>query len=390
MPETIDRQGDPLAFKVRQGGARPPLLTGSEGRDVIKVEARQLHHHQKETVVTEGAGGCAWRIPSDEGAQLTGTDLAPFPLGFFNAGLQADLHLHIAYLARARGVVLDSVEIDLTNRYWTSGSFVQGTSTGRAEPTEIEVRVQSPSDTAKVSEIVQAAMKRSPAMALLRSALTNTFAIYINGRRRHVVGVENSQSPDATDPLRAYAQAPRPLPGWTAPRALLEKTGQKEVGKPQLAPSVIPNRMTRTVHGHGRTSSAGLLEVETWLGLPGSSHFRICTSDGTHDNAPSGLALLSLGISVCYMTHLSRFIEYMKLPIRGVRLVQYNPYDVGAAGAVAGPVDTHLFVNGAAPEETHVGLLSNAARACYLHAACVTANEPELRIVHNGTAVRAA
>ena len=352
MPDTIDKHGDPLAFVVRRGGARSPLMSGEAGRDVIKVEARQLHHHQKETVVTEGNDGDSWRIPSDEGAQLTGTDLAPFPLGLFNAGLQGDLYRQICAFAAARGIGLDGVEIDLINRYWASGSFVQGTSTGHAEPTEIEVRIDSPADAQSVAGLVRAAMARSPAMALLRRPLTNTFAIYINGRRRQVAGVENSPAPDAADPFRVYAQAPRPLADQSTPTNLMGKTGKREEGTPQLAPSVIPNRMTRTVYGYGKAARpSGPFEVETWLGLPGSSHFRICTSAAPGE-APSGLALLSVGISVCYMTHLSRFIQYMKLPIRGVRLVQFNPFEIGASNAVAGPVDTHLFLNGEAPEET--------------------------------------
>ena len=392
MQDTILATGDPLAFKVRKGGARSRLLAGVEGRDVVKVEARQLHHHQKEAVVTEGADGDAWRIPSDEGAQLSGTDLAPFPLGLFNAGLQGDLHQRIKSIARERGIALDGVEIDLINRYWASGSFVQGTSTGHAEPADIEVRIQSSSETAKIAELVHSAMALSPAMALLRRPLINTFAIYINGRRRRVEGVENSPNPDATDPFRVYAQAPRPLANVQPSSDLIEKTGKAEEGTPQLAPSVIPNRMTRTVYGYGATSSQrGLWDVETWLGLPGSSHFRIRCCDGASENAPSGLALLAVGISVCYMTHLSRFIQYMKLPISSVRLVQLNSFEIGGGGAKAGPVDTHLFLNGEAPEETHVGLLSNAARACYLHAACAAAEEPQVRIVHNGApVVRAA
>jgi len=83
------------------------------------------------------------------------------------------------------------------------------------------------------------------------------------------------------------------------------------------------------------------------------------------------------------MTQLARYIENMKMNIRGVRLVQFNPY-VAGSNATAEPIDTHLFLNGEAREETHLQLLSIAARTCYLHAASKTATEPNLRIVHNG------
>ncbi|HEX2215366.1 MAG TPA: hypothetical protein VHG27_01510, partial [Xanthobacteraceae bacterium] len=105
MTDTIDAHDDPLAFKFRQGKGRSPLLAAG-GRDVIRVEARQLAHHQKEAVVTEGGDGSAWRLTSDEGVHLKGTDLAPFPLGFFNVGMQADLYRRLRELAPRRGISL--------------------------------------------------------------------------------------------------------------------------------------------------------------------------------------------------------------------------------------------------------------------------------------------
>ena len=123
--------------------------------------------------------------------------------------------------------------------------------------------------------------------------------------------------------------------------------------------------------------------TDTWLGMPGTSHFRLISEESRNDSAPSGLALLSAGIAFCYMTQLSRYIESMKMDIHGVRLVQFNPYVVGAR-ATAEPIDTHLFLNGDAAPETHSQLLTIAARTCYLHAASKTPTEPNLRIIHNG------
>jgi hypothetical protein len=76
----------------------------------------------------------------------------------------------------------------------------------------------------------------------------------------------------------------------------------------------------------------------------------------------------------------------MKLEISGVRLVQFNPFVAGDK-AVAEPIDTHLFLNGTAPEEMHLKLLTVAARTCYLHAAAKSPIDPKVRIVHNGASV---
>jgi hypothetical protein len=381
--DTIDRHGDPLGFKLRQGARRSPLLSAG-GRDVVKVEARQLAGHQKEAVVTEGAEGSAWRLTSDEGRHLRGTDLAPFPLGYFNAGMQSDLYGRIRALAAARDIALGQVEIRVVNHYWLTGSFIHGTGEGHAEAPDIEVRIETGASAETVKALVASAMDASPAIAFLRTPLTgNTFALYINGRRRPIEGVANSPAADAGDPYRVYAAAPRPLA--TSPRHdLVEKTGRLEQGTPEPAAATVTNRLIRNIFGEGRSLGRdGVYAVDTWLGVPGASHFRLVTDEGSGDGAPCGLALLSAGMAFCYMTQLSRYIENMKMGIRGVRLVQLNPYVAGPAAAVE-PVDTHLFLNGEAPDETHLQLLTVAARTCYLHAAAKTPTEPNLGIIYNG------
>ena len=385
LTDTIDMNGDPLAFLVRRGSAA--ALKSSRG--VIKVEARQMAKHQKEAVAAEGAEGNAWRLTSDEGLHLKGTDLAPFPLGFFNAGLQADLYGRIRTLAAARGIALDAIAIRVVNHYWLIGSFIHGTGEGHAEAPDIEVAVQSGASADAIEALIAAAMDASPAIAFLRAPLVgNSFALYINGRRRPVEGIANSPSPDAGDPYRVHARAPRPLEPH-ARRDLIEKTGRVEQGEPQLLAPTVTNKLIRNIFGNGKPVGDGRFEVDTYLGIPGASHFKLVSDEGEAGAAPCGLTLLSAGIAFCYMTQLSRYIENMKMNIHGVRLVQFNPYVAGPK-AMAEPIDTHLFLNGEAPEETHLKLLSIAARTCYLHAASKTPVEPNLRIVHNGRAVARA
>jgi uncharacterized OsmC-like protein len=386
LSDTIDMHDDPLAFRFKAGG-RTPLLTG--GRDIIKVEARQLAGHQKEAVVAEGVAGGGWRLTSDEGRHLKGSDLAPFPLGFFNAGMQADLYGRIRRMAMERGVPLDGVTIRAVNHYWLTGSFIHGTGEGHADAPEIEVQVESAAPSAQIETLVAAAMDASPAIAFLRAPLSgNTFALYVNGRRRAVAGVANSTAGDTADPYQAYSRAPRPLDS-NARRDLIVKTGRVEQGEPQPAGPTVTNKLIRNIFGEGRSVGGGVFEVDTWLGLPGMSHFRLTADESGEAAAPCGLALLSAGIAFCYMTQLSRYIENMKMKISGVRLVQSNPYVAGPKAAVE-PIDTHLFLNGEAPEETHLQLLTIAARTCYLHAAAKTPVQPKLRIVHNGRALARA
>ena len=212
--------------------------------------------HQKEAMVTIGRDGSAWRLTSDEGKHLRGTDLAPFPLGFFNAGLQSDLYGRMWRLAAAGDIKLTSVAIRVINHYWLTGSFIHGTGEGHAEAPDIEVQIESDASGERVKALVYAAMDASPAIAFLRASLTaSTFALYINGRRRKVEGVANSTSADAADPFLTYTTAPRPLDP-TARRDLVEKTGQVEPGATEPASTTVTNKLIRNVIGESGDFSA--------------------------------------------------------------------------------------------------------------------------------------
>jgi uncharacterized OsmC-like protein len=88
---------------------------------------------------------------------------------------------------------------------------------------------------------------------------------------------------------------------------------------------------------------------------------------------------MAAGIAFCFMTQLSRYIEHMKLDINGVRLVQSVAFSTAReTGGQAGPVHTHLFLNGRAEEELHENLMRIVARTCYLHVTLSAALEPDI------------
>lgn len=385
--ESIESSGFPLAFKVRQGQAT--AAASASGRAVFLAEARQIGGHQKECVAQEGEGGCAFRLVSDEGAQLKGTDLAPFPLGFYSAGLNADLVNRIVALARTRAIALASLDVEVHNRYSMTGSFFQGTGVGAAEPAKLKVRVDSRASSAQIDELVRDAALASPALATMRVPLVNTFALYVNGRRRQVTRLPVSPSPDAVDPFVTYRKPPAPLEGAAAPRDLVYKTGGTTQGEFVYQAAETKGRVVIDVWGNCRlTDPAGLTETVVRLGFPRTSHFAIRSDERAGGgSAPCGLALTSAGIVFCYITQLLRYIEHQKLKIRGVRIVQASPYALSGAPAgawtgAAEPVDTHLFLNGEESEEAYEMLMTVAARTCYLHAALGATLPPQIDIEH--------
>ncbi|MGI9597595.1 MAG: OsmC family protein, partial [Acidimicrobiales bacterium] len=225
----------------------------------------------------------------------------------------------------------------------------------------------------QLERLVRDAVDASPAFASMREPVANTFAIYVNGRRRAVNTMRPSPAADAPDPFLSYSAAPAPVEADAYLPDLIHKTGQKSDGRSEVAPGDMKTKQIRPVYGRSRMPGpSGVTEVDVVLGIPGASHFAMRTDERTTDDrAPCGLSLLSAGIAFCYMTQLSRYIEYQKMAIRAVRLVQDIPYTIRADGDrwIGGlePADTHLFLSGDEDDETFERLMRIAERTCYLH-----------------------
>lgn len=375
MEDSIDGTGHPLAFKVRQGARAGCVANVPGARDVYRVEARKIFGHQKEIVVAEGSGGSVWRVTSDEGPNLKGTDLAPFPLAFWNASMQADYVNRLLHLARVRSVPLEIVGVRLLNQYYFQGSFFKGTGQGSADPVDVHVAVRSTASPTAVAALLDAALAASPVHAAFATPLVNTFALYVNGRRVPVVRVAASARPDELDPYKAHAGAPVPLAGAGDLQPIIERLPMDPSEGP---PKVIPaeGRIPIPIRGTGAPlQPTGVFAATAFPAGPGSRFRILCDERRDVEGAPSALAHAAAGIAFCYMTQLTRYIEHRNHKVRAVRMVQTLPFTLAgdaAADTLRGgiePVDTHVFLHAEEPDEVMQNLLEVAENTCYLHAA---------------------
>lgn len=380
--DSILRYGDPLGFRVRAGASRPEAVVGS-GHGRFRVEARAAEAQQKEAVLIEGDQGSVWRLTADEGAVMNGHDIAPFPLGYLIAGVAGDLFNRLKAAARRRGAGLARVDIGMSHTFGSSGSFIQSTATASSEATEIEVALSGPLSAAEARSLLADALDASPAIAFLREPVRDsTFALIINGRRRLSLGKPSSPAADIADPFMTHHRPPRP-DGGTGGVAILEKPGITETGEAPPVPLGSSGKRLFTIAGRGSGIGNGRFLTETWIARPGMSHFRILSDESPADAAPSALGLLSTGIAFCFLTQLHRYVEAQKLAIRAPRLVQLTDF-ASSAGARADALDTHLFLNGDAPDDMHENLLNMAARTCFMHAAAAASIEPQVTLRLNG------
>jgi len=388
---TLEESPHPLVFKALSSGI------GGEATDV-RTEVRALGGMQKEALV-RAADGPAWRMVSDEGPYLNGTDLAPFPLAFFTAGTQLSLLATVARAARARDVPLARLRVVQDNRYTMSGSFLRGDAIGGAMPVEAVVEVDSAAPPAAVRRLVEISAAEYPAHPLLRDPLRNAFSLLHNGRRQ-----ELGQELAPADPGGVTDPGPRlealyPAPANTFLPEIIRRVEAASVvhGVEGGAGSSLKAEQRRTLHvrGEARLTEGLQMEAQVRLLKPIGSTFCFRADEtpalGGAGLAPPPLAYVSAGVGFCYMTQLGRYAHIEQWPLDSYAIVQDNAY--GSVGALADgglrssatPFRTHVFVRSGQSDAEARRLVVVGERTCFLHAAMRGAFPSRVRIELNGS-----
>ena len=134
---SIETSGYPLVFQADPGPLNLEPLPFTDSIARIRTMARTLAGMQKEALIQYGPTGSVWRIVCDEGPWLNGTDLAPFPLAFFTAGLAASFMSAFLEEAGDRDIRIDSLSIEQDNFFSMVGSALRGTMTAAAQPVQV-------------------------------------------------------------------------------------------------------------------------------------------------------------------------------------------------------------------------------------------------------------
>lgn len=393
MPRLQDSP-HPLVFPLPASARPEPDARASDAsRLVSRVDVRSLEGMQKEALVSPLApAGAPWRMVSDEGPYLNGTDLAPFPLGFFAAGLACSFMSELLRHARERGVSVGRLDVQQETRYTMMGSVLRGDMTGGALPVDVLVRLESAAPANRVQEVITLAEASSPGHAVMRDVLANTFSLALNGQAVPITGVCPSARLDERDPADRFASLAADAAATFPPDIITKRVAaQRVVGVAGGAASSLQAEQKRTLHvrADGRLRADGLVETDIRLFQPLGSTFRfLCDPSADPDGrTPSAIAFLSAGIAFCYMTQLGRYAHIVKQRIREMRVVQYNVFrrdPTGATPATAAPVDTHVFFQADEPEDAALRTVRMGEQTCFLHAAMRGSFPTRVRLELNG------
>jgi uncharacterized OsmC-like protein len=370
---SIQSLGTPLTFRVQAPVSTPG---GSPAELRITSEIRSLEGMQKEAMVHDGPSGTVWRMVSDEGPYLNGTDLAPFPLAFYTAGVVFSFMTETLRHAARLGVTIESLALTTDHYYTMEGSALRGDMIGGAKPIEMTVALESDGSEEQTAHILDLALTTSPAEAYMRESLQNTFSLTANGR---AIELEDLQSSARS------SEGPRPDFNGLEPDVgehledIITKLVAAEVVQTATggAGSSLQAVQKRTLHVRGQANllSGTLKEIRVQLLQPIGSTFRFLSEDGASPQAPPALAYLSAGVGFCYMTQLGRYATITKQDLKSCEIVQETVFQRGevASGdieaAKAEPVDTHVALTLDEPDEVARKMVSMGERTCFLHAA---------------------
>ncbi len=392
MP-SIQTSLHPLVFKTQHAAALG-IASPDPAPIAIRTIARALDGMQKEALVSYGQDGAAWRMVCDEGPYLNGTDLAPFPLAFFTAGLAFSTMSEILALAKQRGIVLRDIEFTQENRYGMEGSALAGTMTGSARPVDLAVRIDADVDAAALNDLIVAAVAASPASGLLRELLTSEFSLTVNGQRVPTGRVVAYAGDAPADPAAVFDTASPLQQDYVSDIIQKLESAKTLIGVEGGAGTSLAAEQKRELQVRGvcRLRPDGLKEISVQLLKPIGSVFRFLSDDsalvGGQARAPAGLAYLSAGIAFCYLTQLGRYTHIVKKQLDGYRIVQDTRFSLpGASGASGGTgkagqaeaVVTHVYLDTSEGDDFARTLVDMGEQTCFLHAACRSVVKTKIR-----------
>ncbi len=299
--DCIEKSIHPLVFKLDNSG--DDLLSAPrEGKRLqYRTATRALAGMQKEALVSDSGSGSCWRVVCDEGPWLSGTDLAPFPLGFFTAGLVASYMSEFLSHARREDVEVNELEVMVDNLYGMEGSLMRGTMVGSALPVEVTFTASTSANHSMVQKLAYLAVSSSPADAYLRNAVDSLFSLNHNGEKIPVTLVAATSTPQPAAPGTLFGQAgPAEKSGYDS--NILERLddedslGGEKLGTERSSAVGLADQQKRQVHvrGVGTLRADGMKALKVACFQPVGSVFHFLSDDssavGGQERAPSGHA----------------------------------------------------------------------------------------------------
>lgn len=373
--------GKPLFFQVENaleiGIKRPEYRLGEDLQTVVK----SLTVFQKEAVVTSNRTGKTWRLSSDEGAYLNGTNYAPAPLCHLTVGMISSYMNEILALARIRSIEINNILLIQDNYYSMQGSMISGTMSAQAYDVHLEAQIESSSSLETLKALVIDATSASPLNDLMQREHQSLFKLNHNGKElkpQRVREINGSINNDLTFSVELVKPS---LQDWNS---LCIKSGMTPKHKNSVseAGSSLSNKQDRLIHLRGscRLRPDGVKEITQYLFNPNGSIFTLLSDEGPENGgkgrAPDAATYISAGIGFCFMTQFGRYAKMKKSKLKEYQIIQNSYFSPGGASGGTGKrgkadaLETHVFLESNEDDNFAKKILDISEQTCFLHALC--------------------
>jgi uncharacterized OsmC-like protein len=364
---SLESDTHPIGFVTREG-----VAPAASGRSGFRCEVMGLAGLQKEGLVEDVGTGRTWRLASDEGVYLNGTDLAPAPLMYWAAGALADVTSSIVDAATSAGISVAELTVTSSQEFGLDGSFVRAEAVASAGTLDLQISVMSDATEEALAEVVELALRTSAAAGAVSASVEGQLALSVNGR---VSVIESHLSDPETvavrarseqDPFHRYARRPEPEAGRTPPQDIVVRLPDLSDTTSRTGPNT-PGRIRFLVAATTtwrREASPQSVCVE----FPGAGTAQWTIAyDVTGDAAPSPVALMSIGAAFCFHTQLARLVKSQRVPLDAPRLVQNTEVHERDGGALVSALNTTLFVSGQVDVDAATRIAAAAQASCFAH-----------------------
>jgi uncharacterized OsmC-like protein len=384
----LEEIGEPLYYiagnAAEAGFSKPPNPHGQS----LRTWVRSLGGMQKESLVVNAATGTAWRFASDEGEHLGGFNKAPNPLTYLSAGMIASYMNEVTALAEQREISLAGLELVLENKYYREGDFRKGTMTSGAKPPELTVNCEADCDDATLQTLLYEAVAAAPLNGLARGEHPSLFTLVHNGKVLTPAAVTPLDMEPFPDPGDNFPKLERLADSPAVPdlvRFMVEEGPAYEAFTRTRVETTAKTGDITDLHMHSSCvlRPDGVKQIfKEQYGPEAPSWEFLSSEDG---RAPDAASLISAGIGLCFMTQMGRFAKMARLPLNGYSVIQDTHFSLGGASggtgkaAVAQPVETHVYLETNADDDTAQKILEVGERTCFLHAVCRDDLKPKVR-----------
>ena len=391
LPNVLLNCGKPLTFEVANAetvGLEPPLpRLGEDLRTIVN----SMTVFQKEALVTSARTGKTWRLASDEGTYLNGTDTAPAPLCHLTVGMAASYMNEITALAKLRDLHIKNIRLIQDNYYRMDGDMKKGTMEASAKNVDLEVQIDADAGQEKLHKLVLDATAASPLNGLMRGKHEGLFTLTHNDKELETNEAQPLGKPSEKDPGMTVDLV-TPAEGNWIEHCVKNGLTPLHENSSGGAGSSLRDQQNRLLHLRGICTIRpdGIKEIQQQLFNPHGSMFTLLSEEGPENGgqgrAPDATTYISAGIGFCFMTQFGRYAKMNKKNLTAYRILQDSHFSLGGASGGTGEagradsLETHVYLESGEDDTFAQHILDMSEQTCFLHAFCRTDLKPKIKI----------